>query len=201
MAKRTRRQRRNDDDEGESEWQRAWDARQEFLETLFGPADRQILTSLMPIYLGGQCDVLTFRKHVKGYTYITAGLTVTSSQKRSKLGQYEMVMCSRRRDEFLPNLVSSLSHYTLENPINPNDTIDMGEQQPRGVTLRALLALEFDPPRGRFKLMGKKCGLLLLVGITAAELVAWRSKRRKEVLAKLQETVLPYTDAKRKSVV
>ena len=200
MAKRSKRRPAGQEDDP-SEWQRVWDARQEVLERIFGPAEEDILTSLMPIYLGGQCDVLTFRKHVKGYTYVTAGLTVTSDQKRSKLGQYEMVMCTRRRDERAPQLLSRLSHYTLETPINPNDTVDMGEDQPRGVTLRALLALEYDPPRGRFKLMRRKCGLLLLVGITAAELVAFRSRRRKELLAKLRAAVLPYTDPKRKSVL
>lgn len=185
----------------ETYWQKVWDARQAILEARLGPAEETIQTSLMPIYLGGQCDVLTFRKHVKGYTYCTAGLTVTSDQKRSKLGQYEMLMCTRRADNFVPGLLSNLSRYTLDNPINARDTIDMGEEQPKGVTLRALLALEFDPPRGPFTLMGRKCGLLLLAGITAAELVAFRSGGSDEVLARLGEKVLPYTDPRRKSVV
>ena len=198
MAKRTRRRKPDDDD---NFWQEAWDARRKVLDKLLGPAEEGIYTSMIPIYLGGFCDVMTFKKYVKGYTYVTAGLTATSPQKRSKLGQYELVMCSRKADKSIPGLLTGLSNYTLEHAINPGDTVDIGEKQPRRVTMRALLALEFDPPRGRFKLMGRRCGLLLLVGITAAELIAFRSKRRKELQAKLAESVLPYTDAKRKSII
>ena len=199
MGGRTNR-RKAKDDEDDGFWQEAWDARRKLLEKLLGPAEDGIYTSMFPIYLGGSCDVMTFRKYVRGYTYVTGGLTATSPQKRSKLGQYEMVMCSRKADPSVPGMLAGLSHFTLEHPINPGDTVDVGKQ-PRGVTLRALLALEFDPPRGRFKLMGRKCGLLLLVGITAEELAAFRSKRRKELQAKLAESVLPYTDPKRKSVI
>ena len=200
MARRTTR-RKAQKDNGDDSWQQAWDARRKVLEKLLGPAEDGIYTSMFPIYLGGFSDVMTFRKYVKGYTYVTGGLTATSAQKRSKLGQYELMMCSRRPGAFVPNLLRELSHYTLERPIHPGDTVDIGESQPRGVTLRALLALEFDPPRGRFKLMGRKCGLLLLVGITAAELDAFRSKHRNELQAKLADSVLPYTDPKRKSVI
>jgi len=200
MAKRSE-PRKGKKDDGESDWQRAWDARQAFLESLFGRAERGIYTSLFPIYLGGNCDVLTFKKHGgKGCAYATAGLTVTSDQRRSKLGQYELVVFTRKPDKFVPGLLSQLSHYTLDHPIQPFDTIGMGEQ-PKGVTLRALLALEFDPPRGRFKLMGKTCGLLLLVGITEGELAAYRAKGRREVLAALDRSVLPYTDPKRTTVI
>ena len=178
-----------------------WDARQQVLEELLGPAGDRIYTSMFPIYLGGQSDVMTFKKHVKGCAYVTAGLTVTSGQKRSKLGQYELMMCSRKADGAMASMLASLSGYTLGHAIKPGDTIDLGEDQPKGVTLRALLATEFDPPRGRFKLMGKKCGLILLVGMTAAELVAYRSGKKRQVTEALKRSVMPYTDPKRKPVV
>lgn len=200
MAKRTTR-RRDKEDEGDNYWQEAWDARQRVFEELLGPAEDRIYTSMFPVYLGGLPDVMTFKKHAKGYTYVTAGLTVTSGQKRSKLGQYELMMCSRKADRAMPGVLSGLAGYTLEHKINPGDTIDLGEDQPKGVTLRALLATEFDPPRGRFKLMGKRCGLILLIGITAAELVAYRSGKRRQVTEALKQFVWPYTDPKRKPVI
>jgi hypothetical protein len=156
---------------------------------------------MIPIYVGGKCDVMVFKEHVKGVTYVTAGLTISSEQPPSELGQYEMVMCSRKPNDDIAGLLSELSNYTLGSTLSPHDTIDMGEDQPRGVTMRALLALEYEPARGGFDLMGKRCGLLLLVGITAAELTAFRRNRADEVLQKLAKSVLPFTDLKRKSVV
>jgi hypothetical protein len=201
-GKRGKKGRDENGDGGEDNyWQECWDARRAALEKRLGPAGDRIYTSMIPIYLGGRCDVMTFRGHVEGYTYVTAGLTETSAQKKSKLGQYEMMMCTRKASRFAPGLLSDLSNYTLGRAIRPKDTIDMGEGQPKGVTMRALLAMEFDPPRGRFRLMGKKCGLLLLVGITGAELDAYRSGRREQMLSKLKRSVLPYTEVRRKSVV
>jgi hypothetical protein len=191
MAKKAKR--RDDDDEEDegaddagSEWQAAWDARREALEKVFGPSEENIFTSMIPIYIGGKCDVMVFKKHVKGVAYVTAGLTQTSEQPPSELGQYEMVMCSRKPNDDLAGLLSELSNYTLSSTLSPHDTIDMGEDQPKGVTMRALLALEYEPAKGGFDLMGKQCGLLLLVGITAAELTAFRRNRADEVLGKLQ---------------
>jgi hypothetical protein len=208
MAREARGPHDDDEDDGDGEgadaggeWQVVWDARTEALEKIFGPSDENIFTSMIPIYVGGKCDVMVFKQHVKGVTYVTAGLTETSEQPPSELGQYEMVMCSRKPNDDIAGLLSELSNYTLGSTLSPHDTIDMGEDQPKGVTMRALLALEYQPGKGKFELMGKQCGLLLLVGITAAELTAFRRNRADEVLEKLAKSVLPFTDLKRRSVV
>ena len=78
---------------GEDDWQKNWDARIAALETELGKADDQITTSPVPIYLGGGADVLTFQKHVDGVAYVTAGLIGDDSQKKTPLGQYELMMC------------------------------------------------------------------------------------------------------------
>ena len=97
-------------------------------------------------------------------------------------------------------LVSNLSNYSLNSPLNPNDTIDLGAHQPPGHTVRALLLLEPDPPINRFELLGQPCALLLLVGITTAQLDAFRGGRADAVLASLRAKVAPFTDLKRPSL-
>jgi len=186
---------------GKSDWQRAWNARQAALEALLGKADDKILTSMMPIYLGGRADVLTFHNPPGGgVVYVTAGLTGTSPQPPSKVGNYELMVWTRGDEDWAGGLVSNLSNYSLKSPLNPNDTMDLGEHQPPGYTVRALLVLEPDPPINRFKLLGQQYALLLLVGITTGELNAFRGGRADAVLAALRAKVLPFTDLKRPSL-
>lgn len=184
-------------------WKEEWDSRLSAMETILGPSDPKIATSLMPIYLGGGCDVVSFRQRGTGVTYVTAGLTGRSAgQPPSSIGNYELMFCSREEVDWAAGMLSGLATSTLESVFNPMDTIDLGEQQPPGVTNRALLAME--PPHlksSRFKVLGNDCGLLLLVGITTAELNAFRGDRTNEVLKLLGELVIPYTDLKRRSVL
>src|SRR5262245_47490220 len=111
-------------------WQQYWDARKQFLESMLGSADDQIVTSFIPIYLGaeagGKSDVMTFRNHVKGCTYVTAGLTGNSEQPETDIGQYELMLCTREESEEAPVLLADLSNYSLRTPIRRYDTIDFG---------------------------------------------------------------------------
>ena len=186
----------------ESDWQRAWDARQAALEALLGKADDAILHSWVPIYLGGRADVLTFHDPPGGgVAYVTAGLAHTSHQPPSTIGNYELMVRTRGDEDWAGGLIANLSNYTLKSPLNPNDTIDLGEHQPPGHTVRALLALEGEPPI-RFDLLGKRYAVLVLIGITTTELAACRGGRTREVIAALRAgEVLPFTDLKRPPVL
>jgi len=190
----------SDDQSNSQDWQAWWDARKAALESLLGEADDNILTSMMPIYMGGKSDVMIFRNFVQGLTYVTAGLTGYSSQKENQLGQYELMMCTREEDENVSSLLSDLSNYTLENPINPYDSIDLGPEQPEGITIRALLAQQPDAASKPFDLFGQRCGLLLLMGITSEELEAFRNGEEVRVLEALS-AISPYTDMGRASVI
>lgn len=185
----------------ESEWQQTWDARKAALEAVLGPADDHVLTSMIPIYMGGRSDVLTFRRGIPGVAYVTAGLTCGSGQPPSSLGGYELMMCTREPLEEVAGLISGLSSYTLTTVIEPGDTIDLGDEQPPDITARALLAMEPPMVNGRFELLGGKCGLLLLVAITRAELKEYREGSADHVRAALGKSVLPYTDLHRQSVI
>ena len=190
---------------GESDYIRVFNARRGALEAMLGPADDNILTSLIPIYLGGQSDVLRFSRVPDaaggGIAYVTAGLTQTSAQPPSKIGNYELMIRTRAEEPQAGPLISGLAAYTLRTVLNPNDTMDLGENQPPGVTIRALLALEPDPPMNRFEMFGKSYAILMLVGITTSEMNAFRGGRADETLAALRRSVLPFTDLRRPPVI
>ena len=72
-------------DADDDDWQKTWDARLAALEHELGQSDDTIATSPVPIYLGGGADVLTFKKHVDGIAYVTAGLIGDDANKRHHL--------------------------------------------------------------------------------------------------------------------
>jgi hypothetical protein len=79
-----------------------------------------IATSPIPIYLGGGCDVLTFRQNVTGVTRVTAGLAgALAGQPPTALGNYELMMCTRSDEGWVAGMISNLATYTLQTPSNP----------------------------------------------------------------------------------
>jgi hypothetical protein len=108
------------------------------------------------------------------------------------------MICHRDDEEWGPNVICKLAYYTLEAELKPGDTMDIGPAAPKGSSIAALLFCDY----ARFKVRGKKAGLLHCIGITADELAACRSGRRADVERALKkENVFPYTDLYRKSVL
>lgn len=180
------------------DWQKTWDARLAALERELGKSDDKIATSPVPIYLGGGADVLTFKKHVDGVAYVTAGLIGNDSQKKTTLGQYELMMCFRSENDWAPSLLSRLAPYTFDAALNPGETMDIGPAVPEGSTIAALLFITYR----QFKVADTNAGILLCIGITESELAKCRANGSNEVLAALKEAgVFPFTDPQRESVV
>lgn len=173
------------------------------MSAILGPTTDRVFHAVIPLELGGSADVLEFPQHVPGATFVTADLTGPSSEQlESSLGQYELMICTRTNEGWAPNLISRLAKYTLEAVLEPLETMDMGTALPAGSSITALLFLEPDVMHKTFDLLGRSCGLLLCVGITAAELQACFDGRTPKVVAKLRSgAVLPYTELRRPSVV
>ena len=183
---------------GEDDWQKNWDARIAALETELGKADDQITTSPVPIYLGGGADVLTFQKHVDGVAYVTAGLIGDDSQKKTPLGQYELMMCFRSSNDWAPTLLSRLAPYTFDAALNPGETMDIGPAMPEGSTIAGLLFVSYR----QFKFNDTSAGILLCIGITESELAQCKAGRSDAVLAALKDAhVFPFTDPERGAVL
>ena len=191
------------DAEADGDWEVWWDARTAALEAVLGKSDDLVGHSIVPfdfgVEAGGAADVLYFRNHLAGVVTVTAQLIGDDDQIPNDQGNYELMICERNDDDHWgASFISRLAQYTLEARLNPGETMDVGPALPEGSTLSAMLFLDY----ARFNVLGRDCGLLLCLGITADELAACRQGRTAEVEAALKASaVYPFTDQDRKSVV
>jgi len=186
-----------DADEERDEW---WDARREALASVLGKPDRLEGHAIIPLFLDGQADTLTFRSHVEGVVYTTCDLIGDDRQKRTALGNYELMICHRADNEWGHGIVSSLARYTQDAYVEPWDTMELQHAAPEGSVIVAFLFV----PYTRFKVLGQDCGILLCLGITSDELEVCRSgkKAKAKLFERLRDCgVFPYTDLERESVL
>ncbi len=181
----------------QDDWQQIWDERKAGLESILGQAEDGVLTSAVPIYLGGNADVLTFTHHLNdAIVYCSAGATegIADDPKR-----YEFVIACEKEAKFGPNLVSGLARYALETPTDPGDTMDIGSAMPKGSSITSLLFLDY----GSFEIQGVDSGVLLCLGITNVECDFIRQQGHAELLEGLLKDadIFPKTLPFRKSVV
>jgi hypothetical protein len=115
---------------GDTEWKRLRELRRAILRRVLGPDDELINTVLPPFYLGGWADVMTFRKEFDGMAYVTAALIGDSQSKPNEVGQYEIMICSRKDVIRGQALVSKLARYMTQDVLGQNDTMDIGHALP-----------------------------------------------------------------------
>lgn len=187
--------------ESHGQWKEWWDARTEAMEAVLGEMDAEVLHAAIPfqlgVDLGGAADVVSFSQNLDGIAYVTSELIGMDDQAPGELGNYELMICHRTPSDWGPRVIRLLAHYTLDTPLNPGDTMDIGEATPEGSTIVALLFLEY----ARFRVLGRDAGLLLCIGITQEELDVKLEKDSSVVEQRLKERdVYPYTDLNRQSV-
>jgi hypothetical protein len=183
------------------EYEEWWKSRKIALEAILGPCEDNVHHSAKPLYLGGHADVLEFHHYVPGRAYVTADLIGVSGQLQSLLGNYELIICTRESSSWAPNIVSKLAKYTLDEPIQPGDIMDLGDAAPEGSNITGLLFTEPDLKNNVFDVRGIKGGLLLCIGITAEELIICQQRRSNELIRQLKEQeIFPYTDLARRTV-
>ena len=184
------------------EWQAWWDARLAALEASFGPSFDQVWHATPPFDRGGPADVVAFCNHVPGWAFVTCDLVGDSGQPESSLGAYELMICTRQREEWAPHFISGLARYTLEAALEPGHTMDIGNVLAEDTTLNALLFAEPDIPINRFSARGRRFGVLLCLGITRSEF-DYRWSHGHEALLDLlrRHSVFPYTDLRRPPVI
>ena len=182
----------------DDEWERLWDGRQAALESVLGPADDAVLHSPLPFHLGGQADVLTFRKHVAGKVAATCELLGEPSQKRNLQGTFELAIAHRDDSDWGPNIISKLARYTCDAVLQPGETMDIGPAAPANSTIAGFFFDDFK----RMKFQGAPAGVLLCIGLTADEVMACRKGKRQAVYdALIAQKIFPYTDLYRPSVL
>src|SRR5262249_21643937 len=171
------------------------------MEAVLGKMDEMVGHATIPFDLGadigGAADIVCFRNHVPGMLSVTSELIGRDDQRLNALGNYELAVCHRDDEQWGPNLISRLAHYTLRAELNPGETMDVGPSVPGGSTITALMFLEL----ARFEVLGRRAGILLCIGITADELAGCRAGHARRVETALREKgIYPYTDLVRPSV-
>jgi Suppressor of fused protein (SUFU) len=184
------------------DWEAWWDARTTAMERVLGQRDGMVGHATVPLDFGtdleGAADVVYFRHHLPGVVAVTSELIGRDDQAPNGLGNYELMICARDEVGWGASIISKLAHYTLGASLNSGETMDIGSATPAGSTITAVLFLDY----ARFDVLGRQCGLLLCLGITADELDACRAGRTSEVQAALKaKGVYPYTSLFRPSTL
>ena len=184
-------------DEQRDDWKQTWDAREAALKSVLGETDGMVLHAMIPFHLGGQADVICFRRHIPGRVAATCELLGEQSQIRNGLGTYELMIADRDGNDWGANLISRLARYTCDARLEPGHTMDIAAAVPKGSTIAGLLFCEY----ARFRYRGEDAGLLLCLGVGAEELEQCKGGKRDDVLAALKAAnVYPYTDLSRRPV-
>jgi Suppressor of fused protein (SUFU) len=146
--------------------------------------------------LGGNGDVLVFREHVPGVTYVTADLT---GKPDDCFADFELMICHRSvENKWGGNIISQLAAYAIDHPISGGETMDIDSATPADSSIKAFL---FDT-YGTFSMFGREFGLRLCLGITKAELhFAHEHGAGKLVEVIKRRHVYPYTDLDRKTAL
>ena len=111
------------------------------------------------------------------------------------------MICTQQDADWAGDLISKLAKYTFEAKVNPGDTMDLAPYFPEDSTIKKLLFCVPIPEKPTFKVLGRKCGLLLCIGITPEEYQVCRSEGSRVVLDKLKEEgIFPYSVLDRNSV-
>ena len=184
------------------EWEEIWDTRLQGLTRVLGKAENKVFHAFVPFEFGGFADVLTFAGFVRGKTYVTADCTGPgTSQLRSRLGNYELMICVKKPEPAAADFISKLAPYTLQAKLQPGDTMEFPRRQP-GSTLKGLMFAHPDDKPVKFEFLGKRYGILLCIGITKDELALAKSKGSEMLLSALKKSgVFPYTVFDRGSVL
>lgn len=170
------------------------------MELLLGKPDDYVYHAVVPLELGGTCDVLCFRHYVAGLAYVTSDLTGIG-QPGNRLGTYELMICTREESDWAAAAISRLGPYTLETVINPGETMDIGSAVPPGSTVSAFVFAGPDVAKNAFTVGDETASLLLCIGITSAELVVCRSEGADRMIERLRNSgVFPFTDLNRESL-
>jgi hypothetical protein len=172
------------------DWEEIWNARLRALEQVLGPCT-QTYHAPVPLFLGGQADVVAFGEHLEGVVYVTAELT---GKREDLYADYELMICDRGQDTWGANVISRLAAYTQEARISAGDTMDIGPAAPKGSKIKALIFDNYST----FALFGETYNLRLCIGITKEELQFKMKHGSSALLERLKtEKIYPFTDVNR----
>jgi len=147
-----------------------WDERLKGMKRFFGEPDNTVLHGTIPFYLGqdmgGSPDVVKFSKFTDGILYVTSELIGYENQARNSCGQYELAIVHPNNEEWGIDIICQLAYYTIENPIEDLETMDIGPVTPDDSTIEGFLFRRI----AEFEFFGSPANVICCVGITKEEL-------------------------------
>ena len=168
----------------EDNWEELWDSRIQGMEKTFGLHDDSVLHGTIPFHigqdLGGSPDVVMFPKFTDGKLYVTADL-IGSEQTPNSAGNYELAVVHKGDEDWGVNIISQLAYYTLENPIDDGETMDIGSATPEDSSIEAFLFRRI----AEFDVLGVKSNVICCIGVTGPELEYSHSKGSAALIKKL----------------
>lgn len=153
----------------------AFEARIEGLESIFGPADPDMLEGAIPMAfgfeLGGNPDIVSFSQHPAGRIHVTAELVGSDDFPPNRDGDYELAFAHPADQDGDRGIaaISALAHAAAETPIDHGDVMDLRESIDPDDT-EAIRGLAFRRV-GSFTFLGQEAHVLACIGITEDELV------------------------------
>lgn len=173
----------------EDSWEKLWDARVKGMENTFGTHDPSVLHGTIPFHLGqdlgGTPDVLLFSGYTDGRLYVTADL-IGSEQVPNSSGNYELAVVHKSEEDWGVSIICQLAYYTLENPIEDGETMDIGSATPEGSSIEAFLFRRIAD----FDVLGNSANVICCIGITGAELAYKHKNGSKALIEKLGDKFL-----------
>ncbi len=178
-------------------------SRQVALEEIFGPMDDTVKHALIPFdfgqEMGGGPHLYLYSNHISGTICTTAGM-IGTPQKQSDAGNFELMMAFPPGCEtkFGENLIFQMAYYPQEASLNSGQTMGLPPQMTEGTNIDSII---FDCYR-RFKVGNIEAGLMLVVGISKAELEFKMEHSGSALIQLLKDNgVYPYTDLNRQSLI
>ncbi|MBK8913414.1 MAG: suppressor of fused domain protein [Phycisphaerales bacterium] len=190
---------------GPADYMEGFRAVQAQLEARLGPSNGRVCASPIPLYLDlqrGRAESLCFEKYIPGFAFCTCALSLHDQQPTGAHGNYELMMCAHEPLSFAPECIGAIGAYSLTAVIDPGHTIDLGPNQPPHSNMRGLLAWTPELKEPVFQLYGRPRTIVLLIGVTEAEMNACREYGPEGVVLKLKARgEFPYTTLERRSLV
>ncbi len=189
-------------DAPEDSWEKTWDSRLGALEQRFGKSADHVYHGVLPFAFGGEADVVVFPAYQGGIAHVTAEMTGEEvGQVRGEFASYELMICTRTKNDKAADLISRLARSTCESRLLAGESMDIGDFFDDR-SIRAILFCHPEEQPVVFEVNQRRCGILLCVGITKDELDL-KMKQGSVVLLELLKAkgVFPFTDPNRTSLV
>lgn len=180
-----------------------WNSRIAAMAKRLGPCGDMVLHAVIPYFLGGNADIVMFPNHLPdGVVYVTSDLTGEASEQiPNQLGQYELAICLKDRDEPLLDVLTCIPRVTEVLKFEALETADIFPNY-KDQSIKAFIFFHLNEQPLTFRLENQACGVLFFMGITQEELDYKQANGSEALIEQLKTSgVYPMTIPGRASTI